>query len=78
MIQKTSCGKIFFYPGGKNMAYPGGVIRVKIRQRGGKIRQRGGILFYMENIITLPPGYKIGKNAFYPLEMANEGSKIEQ
>ena len=27
----------------------------------------------MENIITLPPGYKIGKNAFYPLEVINEG-----
>ena len=61
MIQKILCGKIFFYPGGKNMAYPGGVIRVKIRQRGGKIRQRGGILFYMGNIITLPPGGKIEK-----------------
>ena len=45
MIQKILCGKIFFYPEGKNMAYPGGVKRVKSVDEGVKSINEGVFFF---------------------------------
>ena len=65
MIQKILCGKFFFYPGGKNMAYPGRVKRVKSTNEGVKSINEGVFFLHGKHYNFTQKG-KIAKKRVLP------------